>query len=325
MLSELSKPNDYDALIVRYLDDEVMSFEEKELLRNWILKSKDNENYFRNFISTWEASNIILQDKSKAQIKLEEFNKKQRKHRSRKLISWATSSAAAVILLLITLQLFTPYQLFGDRVQTFTTENSKKEIILPDGSHVWLNAQSSLSYSKSFNRSRNVKLTGEALFDVVKSEGKNFTVETSNIKIEVLGTVFLVNERAGSDITETVLESGLVNITINNTDKDLNLNPGELFIYNSTDDSSSIELVNASSYTGWTADKLSFTNIPMSELIIQLEKWYNIDIVCNNKNILNIPVSITVDEEPLEETLFLLSQIVSLNWTADNDNRIILN
>lgn len=325
MLSELSKPNDYDALIVRCLDDEVMSFEEKELLRNWILKSKDNENYFRNFISTWEASNIILQDKSKAQIKLEEFNKKQRKHRSRKLISWATSSAAAVILLLITLQLFTPYQLFGDRVQTFTTENSKKEIILPDGSHVWLNAQSSLSYSKSFNRSRNVKLTGEALFDVVKSEGKNFTVETSNIKIEVLGTVFLVNERAGSDITETVLESGLVNITINNTDKDLNLNPGELFIYNSTDDSSSIELVNVSSYTGWTADKLSFTNIPMSELIIQLEKWYNIDIVCNNKNILNIPVSITVDEEPLEETLFLLSQIVSLNWTADNDNRIILN
>lgn len=325
MLSELSKPNDYDALIVRYLDDEVMSFEEKELLRNWILKSKDNENYFRNFISTWEASNIILQDKSKAQIKLEEFNKKQRKHRSRKLISWATSSAAAVILLLITLQLFTPYQLFGDRVQTFTSENSKKEIILPDGSHVWLNAQSSLSYSKSFNRSRNVKLTGEALFDVVKSEGKNFTVETSNIKIEVLGTVFLVNERAGSDITETVLESGLVNITINNTDKDLNLNPGELFVYNSTDDSSSIELVNASSYTGWTADKLSFTNIPMSELIIQLEKWYNIDIVCNNKNILNIPVSITVDEEPLEETLFLLSQIVSLNWTADNDNRIILN
>lgn len=325
MLSELSKPNDYDALIVRYLDDEVMSFEEKELLRNWILKSKDNENYFRNFISTWEASNIILQDKSKAQIKLEEFNKKQRKHRSRKLISWATSSAAAVILLLITLQLFTPYQLFGDKVQTFTSENSKKEIILPDGSHVWLNAQSSLSYSKSFNRSRNVKLTGEALFDVVKSEGKNFTVETSNIKIEVLGTVFLVNERAGSDITETVLESGLVNITINNTDKDLNLNPGELFVYNSTDDSSSIELVNASSYTGWTADKLSFTNIPMSELIIQLEKWYNIDIVCNNKNILNIPVSITVDEEPLEETLFLLSQIVSLNWTADNDNRIILN
>lgn len=325
MLSELSKPNDYDALIVRYLDDEVMSFEEKELLRNWILKSKDNENYFRNFISTWEASNIILQDKSKAQIKLEEFNKKQRKLRSRKLISWATSSAAAVILLLITLQLFTPYQLFGDRVQTFTSENSKKEIILPDGSHVWLNAQSSLSYSKSFNRSRNVKLTGEALFDVVKSEGKNFTVETSNIKIEVLGTVFLVNERAGSDITETVLESGLVNITINNTDKDLNLNPGELFVYNSTDDSSSIELVNASSYTGWTADKLSFTNIPMSELIIQLEKWYNIDIVCNNKNILNIPVSITVDEEPLEETLFLLSQIVSLNWTADNDNRIILN
>src|SRR5690606_33408201 len=112
---------------------------------------------------------------------------------------------------------------------------------LPDGSHVWLNAHSSLSYSKDFEKSRNVKLTGEALFDVVKSEGKNFTVETSNIKIEVLGTVFLVNDRTGSDITETVLESGLVNIIINNTDKNFNLNPGELFVYNSTDESSRID------------------------------------------------------------------------------------
>lgn len=325
MSTELSKPIDIDVLIVRYLDDNVISSEEKELLRNWILKSKDNEKYFRNFISTWEASNIALQGKKKAEIKLKEFYRKQRKHRSRKLISWVTSSAAAVILILITLQLFTPYQLFGDRVHTFTSENSKKEIVLPDGSHVWLNAHSSLSYSKDFEKSRNVKLTGEALFDVVKSEGKNFTVETSNIKIEVLGTVFLVNDRTGSDITETVLESGLVNIIINNTDKNFNLNPGELFVYNSTDESSRIDMVNASSYTGWIENSLSFTNIPMSELIIQLKKWYNIDIVCNNKNILNIPVSITIDEEPLEETLFLLSQVVSLSWTADNDNRIILN
>ena len=117
----------------------------------------------------------------------------------------------------------------------------------------------------------------------------------------------------------------MVNIIINNTDKNFNLNPGELFVYNSTDESSRIDMVNASSYTGWIENSLSFTNIPMSELIIQLKKWYNIDIVCNNKNILNIPVSITIDEEPLEETLFLLSQVVSLSWTADNDNRIILN
>jgi len=324
MLSELSSPNGYDILIVKYLDDDISS-EEKELLRNWILQSKENENYFRDYVSIWEASNIILQDKKNAQIKLEEFNQKQSRLRRRKLISWATSSAAAVMLLLITLQFFTPYQWFGERVQTFTSENSKKEIVLPDGSHVWLNANSSISYAKSFERSRKVKLTGEALFDVVKSAGKNFTVETSNIKIEVLGTVFLVNDKAGSDITETVLESGLVNITINGTGEDFNLKPGELFQYNSTDESSTIEQVNASSYTGWIATSLSFTNIPMSELIIQLEKWYNIDIVCNNKSILNIPVSITIDDEPLEETLFLLSQIVSLSWSAESVNRIILN
>lgn len=93
MLSELSNPNGYDILIVKYLDDDISS-EEKELLRNWILQSKENENYFRDYVSIWEASNIILQDKKNAQIKLEEFNQKQNRLRRRKLISWATSKVS---------------------------------------------------------------------------------------------------------------------------------------------------------------------------------------------------------------------------------------
>ncbi|MDD4777226.1 MAG: FecR family protein [Fermentimonas sp.] len=325
MPSELSSPNEHDSLIFKYLEDEVMSVQEKKLLKEWILESKDNENYFRNFAFTWEASNIVLQDENKVKVKLEEFDKKQRRHRNHKLIRLATGSVAAVILLLITLQLFTPYQLIGGGVQTFTTDNNKKEIVLPDGSQVWLNAQSSISYSKNFNKSRKVKLTGEALFDVVKSEGKNFTVETPKILIEVLGTTFLVNDRVDSDIAQTVLESGAVNIKINDSDFNLNIKPNELFEFNSVDGSSILETVNASSYTGWIEDNLSFANIPVNELIIHLEKWYNIDIVCNNSEILDTPVSITIDEEPLEETLFLLSQIIPLTWSEGSGKTIILN
>lgn len=322
---ESSKQNEYYTLITKYLDNDLMSDEERSILKEWILKSKENENVFKNFALTWEASNILLQDKSYAKTKFEELIKKQKQNRTHKLISWTTSSVAAVALFLITLQLFTPIHLLGDKELTFSSDETKKEVILPDGSHVWLNAHSSISYPKSFEKSRNVKLTGEALFDVVNSGGENFTVETSKIKIEVLGTTFLVNDRIDTDVAQTVLESGAVSVMVNNTGKTLNLKPDELFVYNSIDGTSSVETVNASSYTGWIEDELTFTNILMNELIIQLEKRYNVDIVCNNRRILEIPVSLTVNEEPLDEILFLLSQIVPFNWYVNSENAIILN
>lgn len=322
---ESSKQNEYYTLIIKYLDNDLMSDEERSILKEWILKSKENENVFKNFALTWEASNILLQDKSYAKTKFEELIKKQKQNRTHKLISWTTSSVAAVALFLITLQLFTPIHLLGDKELTFSSDETKKEVILPDGSHVWLNAHSSISYPKSFEKSRNVKLTGEALFDVVNLGGENFTVETSKIKIEVIGTTFLINDRIDTDVAQTVLESGAVSVMVNNTGKTLNLKPDELFVYNSIDGTSSVETVNASSYTGWIEDELTFTNILMNELIIQLEKRYNVDIVCNNQRILEIPVSLTVNEEPIDEILFLLSQIVPFNWYVNSQNAIILN
>lgn len=322
---ESSKQNEYYTLIIKYLDNDLMSDEERRILKEWILKSKENENVFKNFALTWEASNILLQDKSCAKTKFDELIKKQKQNRTRKLISWTTSSVAAVALFIITLQLFTPIHLLGDKELTFSSDETKKEVILPDGSHVWLNAHSSISYPKSFEKSRNVKLTGEALFDVVNLGGENFTVETSKIKIEVIGTTFLINDRIDTDVAQTVLESGAVSVMVNNTGNTLNLNPDELFVYNSIDGTSSVETVNASSYTGWIEDELTFTNILMNELIIQLEKRYNVDIVCNNQRILEIPVSLTVNEEPIDEILFLLSQIVPFNWYVNSENAIILN
>ena len=322
---ESSKQNEYYTLIIRYLDNDLMSDEERSILKEWILKSKENENVFKNFALTWEASNILLQDKSYAKTKFDELIKKQKQNRTRKLISWTTSSVAAVALFIITLQLFTPIHLLGDKELTFSSDETKKEVILPDGSHVWLNAHSSISYPKSFEKSRNVKLTGEALFDVVNLGGENFTVETSKIKIEVLGTKFLVNDRIDTDVAQTVLESGAVSVMVNNTGNTLNLKPDELFVYNSIEGTSRVETVNASSYTGWIEDELTFTNILMNELIIQLEKRYNVDIVCNNQRILEIPVSLTVNEEPIDEILFLLSQIVPFNWYVNSENAIILN
>ena len=101
----------------------------------------------------------------------------------------------------------------------------KSEIALPDGSKVWLNAESRLTYPKSFSGicTRHVYLTGEAYFDVTENKSQPFIVETSNLQIKVLGTVFNVKSYDGEKNIETTLVKG--SVLIEGTAADPNLKP----------------------------------------------------------------------------------------------------
>lgn len=317
--------NDYNILISKYLDNEVLTNTEKDMLEKWVLESKVNESYFKDMVRVWEASNINKYKNNKvAKAKLKEFHEIKRRKKTRKLINWSLSSVAAVALLLVCLQFLGINILHDNKIIIVSTDDVKQEIVLPDGSSIWLNAHSSVSYPKRFKRSREVYLTGEALFDVEKRSGKSFTVNTDNISIEVLGTVFLVNDRESYNESETVLESGIINVKLLNSEESTVLEPGHRFVFDKKDNKSYVEAVNSNAYTDWISDKLSFNNTPLNEVFIQLEKWYNVEIFCDNQRVLVMPVSITVDEEPLEETLTLLTHILPIDWKFDEEKRVII-
>jgi transmembrane sensor len=313
---------EYNVLISKYLDNGISS-EEKKQLEFWIMQSKENKAYFWEMAKSWEESTIALQDKTIVRKQLIEFFERQKLRKRRTLLKWI-SGAAAVILLLISLQLFLPNVFFGGEILTVSSEDTKKEVFLPDGSQVWLNAHSMLSYSSKFNHSRKVRLTGEALFDVHADQGRNFVVETDNVTIEVLGTLFLVSDRGESSKTETVLESGKINLKLNKSGEELQMKPNQQVVYNHIDGSTIVKNVNAADYTSWRKSSLIFENTRLRDVFIQMERWYNVDIQCNNSDLLNTPVSFTIDEEPLSETLNILEQITSSSWKKNINEMIII-
>ena len=118
-----------------------------------------------------------------------------------------------------------------------TEPGSKSQITLPDGTQVWINADSRIVYDQDFfTRNREVVLSGEAYFDVVRDTTRPFIIHTRSIDIKVLGTAFNVRSYPNEKTTETALIHGKVEVTLhNNPDKKIILKPNEKLVINNED------------------------------------------------------------------------------------------
>ncbi|XMO85274.1 FecR family protein [Algibacter sp. AS12] len=181
---------------------------------------------------------------------------------------------AAVLLVLLT----SSYFLFFNNINSFETQIAQTETFnLPDDSEVILNAQSKLSYNKkewAFNRS--LELKGEAFFKVTK--GEKFTVQTSAGFIQVLGTQFNVKQR--DKYFEVACYEGSVSVTSNQGE--VILKPGKTF---RVVDGEVVDIkdFNAKS-PSWLAKESSFDNVPLWQVIAELEAQYDIQINAKDVN-----------------------------------------
>jgi len=156
----------------------------------------------------------------------------------------------------------------------------RSDIILADGTHIWLNSGSQLSYPSEFKTdSREVYLSGEALFDVNANPKKPFYVITKNIKIKVLGTIFNVSSYDEDNTVQTALLRGKVTAGENKLfASTINLAPGELLTYSKKNSTLLKEKVDVKSYASWVNGYLIFINVPITEVFMKLERYYNQDI-----------------------------------------------
>lgn len=315
---------DYDLLIAKYLDSNKISQEEKDVLLDWIHSSEENHHYFKQISKTWEKSIIELQDKAEVRLSLREYYQQRIKKQRIEIYRWTMSVAAVAIFIFAGFLLFDSDFSFGENLLVANSGNVKQEIVLSDGSTVWLNANSTLKYPSKFKRNREVFLTGEGYFQVKGDNKKTFSVISENLTIEVKGTTFLVTDRADANECEAVLETGLINLTVNASGDKVEMHPNQQIIYNKETGETSLHEVNATHYTGWKAESLVFENAPLSEVFIQLKKWYNVEINCNNTNVLQTPVSFTIDGESIEEILELLQHITHITWQKTTDNKIVI-
>jgi len=191
-----------------------------------------------------------------------------------------TSSAAILIfgLLLGRTFLTTQSKTLSEQLIFETPRGEKSFVKLPDGSQVWLNANSRLVYNSFSSDHRQVELKGEAFFTIARNEKAPFVVKTDECEIEVLGTTFNVmayNEFGRKEIT---LLSGKVKVHTQNTENVLK--SGQAMILK--DHKIQVVEVNACQASGWVNNKFNFKNVPLSELMQRLENWYDVDITLEN-------------------------------------------
>lgn len=154
------------------------------------------------------------------------------------------------------------------------------EVLLADGTKVFLNAGSRLVYPENFTgKTREVFLVGEAFFDVSHDQQHPFIVQVSDLRVKVLGTRFNISAYPTDNVIETVLAEGKVRMERNNAglfDKTTELVPNQLASFDRTTKETSIRVVDTENYTLWTAGILKFESTDLNRITKRLERYYNI-------------------------------------------------
>lgn len=239
-----------------------------------------------------------------------------------KLYAFAMRVAAvlAIGLLFTGVWFFTQQNSFSDSgfLQTVSIPlGAQTQLQLPDGSSVWLNSGSTLTYSDDFSKKRQVELKGEAFFDVVKSKAP-FKVNTSSGVVEVLGTAFNVQAYNDDEFSVT-LERGIVNVTNNGQKQRLMLKPGEQVCLEQN--KLVKNTVNTELFTSWKDGKLIFSREPFPAMIKRLERWYNVEIEHSGYDFGDLWFSGTVEGETLTEVMDMICKAAPVVYSYNSKNR----
>lgn len=167
----------------------------------------------------------------------------------------------------------------------------RSEIILADGTKVWLNSGSKLVYPNFFSgNKREVFLIGEAIFEVSENKEKPFFVSTEDYSVKVLGTIFNVSNYPDDSFTSTVLKSGSVRIDYQTkglfaSKKSIDIDPGTKVVYERGVQKISTSTVNVESYFSWKDGILIFKNDPLDHILKQVSRYYNVEAVIENESL----------------------------------------
>ena len=253
----------------------------------------------------------------------------QLKFRSR---SYRFRVAAAVIIPFI--MLAGAFTFIADRSGVFSY-NEMAEVVVPfgeqmkvvlqDGTTVQLNSGSHLKYPKSFGLfSRKVKLTGEAYFSVAKETGRPFIVNLNEINVRVTGTKFNVKAYSDDRRISVALEEGSVNIS----DKSNNVYTLKVGQNADYDKNSGICTVNKTEdmtvHTAWRTKSLNFYRTPLKDVLITLERQYEVKFDVKDSSLLNYKFSISTSKVNASEILTDLEKVSKIRFSAKGNNNFMV-
>ncbi|MEL7585462.1 MAG: FecR domain-containing protein [Prolixibacteraceae bacterium] len=258
--------------------------------------------------STGEQDDIdCLLDRVQHRIYLEENRRNQRIGRIQSL------QRIAAVLFLPMLLSFMMYVLLNPEkpevngyVEIMSPKSGRTHFVLPDGSSGFLNNGSTLAYGAAFNKNREVKLKGEAYFDIVHT-GVPFHVLTQKLDVKVMGTTFNVTAYEEDQTEEIILRSGQVQVFLSGGEELAVLKPDQQLILAKESLRFQMKEVDAGQFTAWTEGKLVFRNEGLEQVVRRLSRWYNVDFEIQDPELGRFTFHATFPDEPLDEVLKLLS------------------
>lgn len=255
-----------DTFLAKWLSNELSSsdlneFEQTDEFKelSQILEAVDNAT-----VPEYDVDKNFEATLKKIQQQKAETPSKQKTKVKRLIPYWAYVAASCIVL-------FFGYMFFFSQTTHTTQIAEKKEVELPDGSVVLLNADSEISYKTyQFNNDKNLALTGEALFKVKK--GKTFSVTTQQGTVTVLGTIFTVTDRA--TLYKVVCYEGKVAVTTNK-DNDIKLSKGQGYILKNNE---SKNYNTQQKEPSWVNNESVFTATDIKDVIAELERQYKVTV-----------------------------------------------
>ncbi|MEG2278296.1 MAG: DUF4974 domain-containing protein [Odoribacter sp.] len=196
-------------------------------------------------------------------------------------------------------------------------------LTLADGSTVYLNAASSLTYPVNFKgKKRKVYLEGEAYFKVAKNAEMPFIVDAKCLEVEVTGTAFGVRAYREEENIQTTLESGKV--TVRAGGQTVNLEPDHQALFDKKTTALDVFAVNTNLYLAWKDGRLMFDNCPLEKILEELGRWYAFDVFYQNREVRSAQFSLNMEKhESFEEVLTLIENTGGVRFEIKNHTVIV--
>lgn len=229
----------------------------------------------------------------------------------RKLVIWKAVAAAAILAIVFGTWLYrAPQPAAAISYTTIsTTVGQRKIVTLPDGSTVWLNNQSELHFPTQFNlKNRQVKLIGEAFFEVIHDPKRPFTVKTGALSTRVLGTSFNIRNYIDDQTTDVVVVTGMVGVKPA-TGQSRILKPGNQLSYERATGQMLQNSVDPKDHISWQQGALVFKNEKLEVICKRLERWFGVKIEIQTPALKNRKLSIRHGNESLAVVLKTLSLV----------------
>ncbi|MBL0740177.1 FecR family protein [Chryseolinea lacunae] len=217
-------------------------------------------------------------------------------------------------------------------VTSDSPRGQKSVITLADGSRVFLNAGSSLSYPEVFDADiREVKLTGEAFFEITKNPKRPFVVTSGNVTTKVLGTSFNIQAFPQQQISVTVA-TGRVQVEATSPQQQEDgkganrviLTPNDQAVYASEQEGLVISHVNIDKFLAWKDNTLLFENSTIEEAVAVMERWYNVSIAFDDVRIKSCRINGQYKDESLENVLKSIQYMYHVDFMFTAQNTVTL-